>query len=505
MKIFTYIKSHAVLSSGIAIVAVLAMIIAGRVAQRGGAVESNLSNIKKVTLVDVSNFRDDLSRVSADGIVESISQVDLKSQISAPLSVVNVSVGDTVYAGQTIAILQNADISAQLDQARAGLQSAQGQYAGSGISLESARKTALETLRSSYLTADEIVNIQLEQFLYRSTGGNPELSSFIKERDLQSSIRDHYLIAKNAFVTWKDSIDALSTSSSDNAILSVITISQKNLANISTLLDDTSEAISEAIKSIPASDAYSALASWQATVTAGRASANASMKSLTTTQATFSGAQIAYESPAEAQIASAKAIVKNLEAQLAKTVITSPISGKIAALPLRTGELAQPGQLIATVVGGGGLQIKAFASSEDLTKIKAGAKALIQGTVAGTVVNVAPSVNQINKKIEVVVSVGNTATTSLVIGQNVAVSIEAAETPVASANTAYLLPIQNVKIIPGAAYVFTINTENRIVKNSVMIGRIQGDFVEITSGISSDMRIVSPVYELEEGEVVVVQ
>ena len=505
MKIFTYIKSHAVLSSGIAIVAVLGMIIAGRVSQRGGALESNLSNIKKVTLVDVSNFRDDLSRVSADGIVESVSQVDLKSQLSGPLSVVNVAVGDTVYAGQTIAMLQNADISAQLDQARAGLQAAQGQYAGSGISLESARSNALETLRSSYQTADDVVNTQIEQFLYRSVGGNPPLSSYIAENKVGNAISDHYLAAKNSFLDWKNSIDALNVNSSHDTIIAAIELSQKNLKNISQLIDGVSQAISDALKNNLTGTTYTTVTGWQSVTAGARTSINTAIKNLTTAEASFAGAQVTLESPAEAQIASARAMVKNLEAQLAKTIITSPISGKIAALPLRAGELAQPGQLIATVVGGGGLQVKAYASSEDLAKIKTGAKVLIQGTIVGTVVNVAPSVNQINKKIEVKVSVGNTATTSLVIGQNVAVSIEAAEAPAASASTSYLLPIQNVKIIPGAAHVFTLDPENKVVKNSVILGKIQGDFVEITSGISPEMKIVSPVYELEEGEVVTVQ
>jgi hypothetical protein len=38
-----------------------------------------------------------------------------------------------------------------------------------------------------------------------------------------------------------------------------------------------------------------------------------------------------------------------------------------------------------------------------------------------------------------------------------------------------------------------------------VLGKVQGDFVEIISGINPDMMIVTPVYEIEEGERVVVQ
>ncbi|MEK7464145.1 MAG: HlyD family efflux transporter periplasmic adaptor subunit [Patescibacteria group bacterium] len=507
MKILTYLKSHAVLSGGIAVVALSGMIIAGRVAQREAAPETNNSNIKKVTLVSVDNFRDDLSRVSADGIVESVSQVDLKSQISAPLSIVNVSIGDTVYAGQTIAALQNADIRAQLDQARAGLQLAEGQYAGSGISLESAKKSALETLRSGYLAADEIINVQLGSFLFEGASGGPSLSSLISidERELRESIRTHYIASRDTFATWRSITDGLTTASDDVKIISAIEFSQKELQDIAVLLDEVSRALTiDSVKDF--SSTYSIISSWQQMVTAARSSVNTTAKALTSAETALSGAQVAYESPAEAQISSARAIVKNLEAQLAKTVITSPITGKIAALPLRSGELAQPGQLIATVVGGGGLLVKAYASPEDLPRIKAGAKTLIQGSILATVISVAPSVNQTNKKIEVKISVSNPDASGLVIGQSVSISIQSTvQTAATGKSNNYVLPIQNVKIVPGAAFVFSLDTDSRIVKNPITIGKIQGDFVEVTDGIASGMMIVTPVYELEEGEMVKIQ
>ncbi len=496
MKIFSYIRSHAVLSSGIAIVAVISMIVAGRMAGRNKVVDNSQSNIKKVSLVSVSDFRNNQSKVSADGIVESVSQVDLKSQISAPISVVNVSVGDSVSVGQTIAVLQNADIKAQLDQARAGLQLAQGQYSSTGASLESARKNSLETLRSSYLTADEIINIKIAQSLYESTGGSPTLSSFISDRKLSESIRDKYLALKSGFTDWKANIDSLTINSKNSEVEAVISLSQTNLNKINSLLDDISLSLNDAVKGIKDPGTYAVFASWQSMVNEARSSANTANKSLTSTESGLSSSA--------AQISSAQAIVRNLEAQFAKTIITSPISGKIASLPLRTGELAQPGQLIATVVGGGGLQIKAYASGEDFSRIKNGAKVLIQGKITGTVVNVAPSVNVINKKVEVKISVDDSNTNELVVGQNVTLSISTDE-QLNNKNNNYSLPIQNVKIIPGDAFVYTLDSESKIVKNPVVLGKVQGDFVEIISGINPDMMIVTPVYEIEEGEKVVVQ
>jgi RND family efflux transporter MFP subunit len=504
MKIFSYIKSHAVLSSAIAIVAVIGMVIAGRVAKREIATLDTGSNIKKITLVEARNFQNINSRIEADGIVESVSQVELRSQISAPIVALNVSIGDTVNPGETIAILQNADVRALLDQAKAGLKSAEGQYVGSGITLESARRGAIENIRSAYLIADEAVNIDLNSFLYERTSSNPSLSTFIIDRDLGDRIRNLNLEARNSFTEWKGALDRLGSNSHENEIQEVIDLSQKNLSIVSKLLDEVSDAITESITGSAGSDFHSTLITWQSTVTGLRNSINTSEKQLTTAEANLSGAQATVENPAEASVSGAEASIRNLEAQLAKTIITSPIGGRIGELPIRAGELAQPGALIATVIGGGGLQVKAYASGEDLPRLKEGANVIINNSIQGKVISVAPSVSQTNRKVEFKVAI-TSENPNLVIGQSVTVYVDGGKTLETSNPSIYLLPIQNVKIVPGNAYVFTVDSQDKLVRHPVTIGKIEGDFVQIISGITSDMKIVTPVYELEEGEKVEVQ
>jgi multidrug efflux pump subunit AcrA (membrane-fusion protein) len=504
MSIFTYIRSHTVLASSIAIVVVAGVIIAGQVASRTKATEANQSNITKVTLVEARSFRGGASSVSADGIVESVSQVDLKSQVSAPLAAVNVAVGDTVYAGQVIATLQNADIRAQLDQARATLQLAQGQYSSGGVSLDIARKNAIDKIRDAYTKSYDTVHTKLDSFLSSNTGTSPQLYSFITEWKLADGIRETQQDLGQILRDWKQSIDSLSPESSDTAVLEAIGLSEKNLARLNAHLDLVSKGMTDAARTTTGTE-LALVNGWQSLVAGAQVSVTTAIANMTAAENSFSNARISIGSSANAQVSAAQAGVKNLEAQLAKTIIISPISGKLAALPLRTGELASPGQLIATVVGGGGLQVKAYASGEDITRIKTGARATIRGTVSGLVVNVAPSVNQLNKKVEVKVSVTDSASSGLVIGQNVPVSIDATVSDAAAAVNSYLLPIQNVKIVPGDAYVFTVDAESKIVQHAVILGSVQGGFVEVKSGLTDDMQIVTPVYELVEGQEVSVQ
>jgi hypothetical protein len=64
----------------------------------------------------------------------------------------------------------------------------------------------------------------------------------------------------------------------------------------------------------------------------------------------------------------------------------------------------------------------------------------------------------------------------------------------------YTLPIQDVKIVPGDAYVFTVDENSKIKSNPVVLGQVKGDFIEVVGGLTDDMNIVSPVYELDPGQ-----
>lgn len=499
MSILSYIKSHSVVSGAVAIFVVVVTIIAGRVVERSKIPQESASNIKNVVLEPVDNFRTDASVVYADGVVESISQADLKSQISAPLLNVYVSIGDYVNKGQTIAELQNADIKAQLEQARASLELAKGQYDTSGVSVESARRSAVDKVRDAYLKADDAVNTQIGQFLFNQGPDTPQLSSMIIDSSLYDKISTRWTDLQSIFRSWDSSVSSITYSSSDEDIDKALTLAQKNLSVVSDFLSSVSLALTD-LTNIANENTLAIASAWKTTTSSARNSISNTSAGVTSSQTTLANARSSHSSPAQAQISVAEAGVKNLEAQLAKTVITSPISGKISALPLRSGEFAAPGQLIATVVGSGGLQIKAYVSAEDLIRIKKDTNATIRGNISGVVTSIAPSISQTTKKAEIKISISNPNDSGLVVGESVQAVIKAEKALSQNGEALYTLPIQNVKIVPGEAYVFTVDSENKAQKVPVILGDVKGGFVNIKSGISDGMKIISPVYEIIEGE-----
>lgn len=494
MSIFSYLKTHSVLATTLVLVAIAASIITGRVAGSKSTTTNTGTNIKHVTLVDIDSFRADSSRIAVDGVVESVSQVDLKSQISAPLSNLMVGLGDSVIAGDIIAELSNADIRAQLDQAKASLSL-------EDVSVESTRRAAIDAMTDAYIKADDAVRTNIDPMFLNNTGTSPQLSTYIVDKNLYNEIKALRSDLDPIFVSWKTAIGNLSEKSTDEFLQSTLASTQRNISIIRTLLNKISQGLNYTATIALPSDLV-IINAWKTTISTQRAYMSAVDTSITASTKALSSALITSGSNTSSSSV-ANAGVRNLEAALAKTIIRAPISGKIAALPLRVGELASPGQLIATIVGPGGLEIDAYASGEDIDKINKGAIATINGKATGIVVNVAPSVNQTNKKLQVKILLDNPDNSGLVIGENVSAYIQGSLLSQALSDvTPYRLPIQNVKIVPGNAYIFTVDQNSKIVKHSVLINKVDGDYIEITGDVRPGMKIATPVYELEEGQVV---
>ncbi|MEA2715101.1 MAG: HlyD family secretion protein [Candidatus Parcubacteria bacterium] len=500
MTILSYVRRHSFVASVIAVLAVIVMIIAGRQAnEKEGAVSS--SALKKVDLVSVETFRTGYANVAANGVVESEGQADLKSQISAPVAAVHGAIGGIVNAGDVIIELENSDVKAQLAQSKASLALAEGQYYTGGVSVGSAEKNAVNKIRDSYTKSNDALSSQIDPLLFDVSGTGWQLSALCQQRRTQCRLVETRNDFNAMFIDWKGMVNSLTASSTTETIEAALSSSQANLGKIDAFLGDVSQALTDASQSQSPAFGADKLTLWKGMVSGALAAVSGAESDLVAAESTLSGAGATHQSTGEAQINVARAGVNNLEAQLAKTIIRSPIAGKIAALPLEPGELASAGALVATVVGEGGLHVKAYASGEDFSRIAVGAPAAIQGSLRGNVSSVAPSVSETNKKVEVIVSVSDADSANLVIGQNVVVSIEAPKTSIASdSDQAYRLPIQDVKIEPGNAYVYTVDQNSKIKRIPVTLGAVEGDFLEVKSGLSPDLKIASPVYELEDGQ-----
>lgn len=536
MNIFQYIKRHTIQVYVVAAVIVFVSVVGVRIARQNSGNTEQVTNARTVSLVQATAFRGDGASISADGTIESLQQADLKSQVAAPVARIEVKIGDVVLAGQPLVIFQNADYAANVEQARAALAAQQArlndmkngarpedlnissaQLATAQSSLNDTYVSAVNSMNDAYGKAEDVVRKQLDQFFlngefYPKLIFNTSLGSASNAAELQRRV------ASEELNNWKNELADLSASSDHTTIAQELSRSLSHLAKIR----DFTNAVMEALN-VSLSISESQLLSYKSVVSGARTSINGAISTLNGLQQSINtqtltvkqlqsaldlkkaGATAEAIAAQEAAVQQAAAALAAAQAQYAKTVVRAPFSGKVAALPVRVGELVSPGQLVVSVVNTAGLQVKAYVSEEDRAKISEGASAIINGSVSGTVVRIAPSINSTTRKVEVNIAISqtNTSTESLIVGASAHVEIAATTSESATSTSVYYLPLQAIKVGDGSmGYVYTVGTDNKVEEHRVVLGPVEGEKVSVLDGLRDDMKLIVPVYELKAGDVV---
>lgn len=200
-----------------------------------------------------------------------------------------------------------------------------------------------------------------------------------------------------------------------------------------------------------------------------------------------------------ASLASAQASVGLNASNVAKTIIRTPINGKIATLNVRVGELVSPGQKVASVVNTNAIKIKTFVDSSQLAAVFVGSKADIQnGNAKGEVTFVSPAIDPQTRKVEVHIIVTERSDAKpLVVGQYVDVVIESSENT--NSLVEAILPLQSVEVTPEGTAVFVVK-DGKVEAVQVSLGRVQGKSVEVVAGLSDVEMVIDSVRGLSIGD-----
>lgn len=187
-----------------------------------------------------------------------------------------------------------------------------------------------------------------------------------------------------------------------------------------------------------------------------------------------------------ARLAAARARVQAEEVRLAQARIVAPDDGVISARAATVGSLTQPGQELFRLIRGGRLEWRAEVTGTELTKLAPGQRATLTtaggARIEGTVRAVAPAVDPVTRNGIVYVDLppssaaraGTFARGEFELGRGDALT----------------LPQSAVVLRDGFAYVFLVNSDNRVVQNKVEVGRRLGDRIEIVAGLPPSARVV---------------
>lgn len=371
-----------------------------------------------VTMGDV------VQEVSATGRVKPVESVDLAFEKSGKVSVINVKIGDKVEKGKILASLDGQELTAQVLQARAGLeaeearlnemqkgtrpeeiQSAETRLANAQVSFSNTQNKAvadLEGANTSAVNAGQagvtvaknalliLTDIQLKYFVDNGFESQ-NLSS------LKSMATKLLLGADNGGTMVASSIGALS----GGALGSVqVIINTKNYSNLGVVLNDVISAmqkVHDTLNAVPVSNAMTvtektslvtektsvetyltsvsskkeALAGQKITNDVNIATAQSELSlaqdNLALKKAGYTVEQIQAQ---EARVKSSEANVLTYQAQLSKGVIRAPFNGVITKQDVKVGEIITANIAVISLISDKKFEVEVNVPESDVAKIK---------------------------------------------------------------------------------------------------------------------------------------
>lgn len=513
-KLYAWYGKKTVLSV-VALVLVLA--VAGFVYKtKSTQTDPITETLPPLVTVDIAGNLASNSSLRIIGSVEAVSQAELKSEVGGRVTVVNSQLGATVSAGAVLAQLENANERAAVLQAEGSYEAALAAANQSDLSVSQAEnnlktaqsnvtaaKDAITSLsQSSYTTANEIVVQQMDQFYINPRVLEPRLR--IDPRTQENYLVTERIRFRTMLEDWRvssfdTSLDARETLASieanTKAVIGVVDVFIALLPR-----EDDSPFFSDAQLEAALANftaARSQLNTILSAVNTNRANLNSAEQALASAEEALLQAQIGGTggdvSAADAQVKQALGALRSAQANLAKTIISTPIAGEVNELTVKVGDFVSPQTTIATVANNNALEVTAFVGSLDRERLAVGQTVRIDGLYEGVVTTIANAINPSTKKYEVKI-----ATESDQLTNGNTVLIELTESATVSTDTLYV-PITAIKFTNTAGAVFVVENEI-LVQKSVEIGKIQGDFVEITNGISATDEIVVDVRGLVSGQ-----
>ncbi|MDE1924752.1 MAG: HlyD family efflux transporter periplasmic adaptor subunit [Patescibacteria group bacterium] len=350
--------------------------------------------------------------VTGTGTVEPAENPNLAFESGGRVARVNVAVGQTVAQGQVLASLDTASLSAQRAQAEASLESQQAKLdsmkAGPRQVDVSAKQTAVAqastalsnlyaslpaTIASAYDKSFSGVSADTDTLFNQPNTPNATLAfSTTDSQGAQNAIAARGAVSVG-LAAWKSETNALTSNSSPAAIDAELSSSIAHLQTLRMYADTLLEILGTAVPS--GSFPQASIAAAQTSVGTLRDTFNTLILSLQGSQQQISTDELAVQSAQDAlnqllagstpqDIASeqatvdaAAANVRNFDAQIQNALVTAPFSGTVASVQVKQGDIVSPNTVAVSLNPKSALQVTAYFSEIDATKIKTGQKASV--------------------------------------------------------------------------------------------------------------------------------
>lgn len=316
-------------------------------------------------------------QVSVSGTVIATKDVDLGFTANGRVSGVYANVGQRVSAGTVLAQMENGDLSAALEQAKADLDSLLSgtrpeEIAVAKASVDSAESSLINAIQSAYTTADDAVRNRADS-LFSNPRVDPKLTFNISNASLKTVVESDRLETEEALKSMASLVSKLSK---ENVVDSAKQ-AQAYLAHVTTLLADSNTAINQGLPDTNIS--ATTLATYATSLSTGRTNVNNAVDDLTSAVASLNSANknltLKQAGATKDSMASQQAAVASAQAALAKTIVVAPFSGIVTRMDAKAGEIVSPSTSLISLQSDGIFQIETYVPEVSIAQIQVGNKA----------------------------------------------------------------------------------------------------------------------------------
>jgi HlyD family secretion protein len=367
--------------------------------------------------------------VTVTGKTKPVQEIDLSFERSGRVTNVGVAVGSRVQAGEVIARLDGSELAAQLAQANASVDAQvakldeikrgkrpeeirvkETELAKAQQDLDNYYEDVEDAVRDAYAKAEDALRNKLDGIFNDDETISPQLSFGIYDSQLEIDMESARGTLSRSLVAWKVKIDGFSSTSSNETKALALEEAKTNLSLINSLLVKASDAVAKAT-SLPAATA----STYKTDIATARGNINTETTDLNAILQNVSSQRLAVQRiqdelnlaraealpetvrAQEAQIRQAQANADSISAQLAKTVLRTPIAGVVTKQDAKLGQIVGANTSLFSIISDSQLEIEANIPEVDIGKIALGNPVAITldafpgDTFTGKVANIDPA------------------------------------------------------------------------------------------------------------------
>lgn len=350
-----------------------------------------------------------LSEVSVTGTVKPTHNLNLAFQSGGRIKAIYVKVGDEVQEGQTLAVLSNADIAAQLFQAQASVKTEEATLNQLKVGtkpedikveqskLDKAKQdlanyygSVPNILNDGYIKANDAVRQQADVMFSNSEQSNPQLNFQVNNFQIQNDVQNQRYAASVELNNWENELTGLTSGSSSSTLSRAFTNGESHLTIIRVFLYKLRDAVQNA-----SSLSQTTISTYRANLTTALNEVNTALTNILNQEQSIASQAVLVEQTQNelsselagnlpeqinaqaAKVEQAKANAVYYESQLAKTILTAPFGGLTTRVIPSAGDIVATTDPVVSLIGGGAYEIEANIAESDIAKIRVGDTATV--------------------------------------------------------------------------------------------------------------------------------